>query len=133
MDSIYDKPKEEIRHSSLYRVCWCVKYRRPLLDEPAQRTLTDSLLEAATQLEIDLTSIKLFSDHVVLSMKLHPRLDVHRAVKHLKRHSYRALKANHAWVKTRIPTLWTNSYYVGTLAGFNAEEMASFAEHQPNR
>ena len=130
---MYDKPKEEIRHSCIYRVCWCVKYRRPLFDEETQRTLTDSLLESANQLDIELTSIKLFSDHVVLSIKTHPRLDVHRAVKHLKRHTYQDLKATYSWVSTRVPTLWTNSYYVGTLSGFNADEMTEFVEHQPTR
>lgn len=133
MTSIYDKPKEEISNSCLYRVCWCTKYRRSLLDEDAQRTLTDSLLEAASKLSIELTGIQLFSDHVVLSIKTHPRLDIHRAVKHLKRHAYRDLKATYGWVSTRVPTLWTNSYYVGTLSGFNEDDMASFIERQPTR
>ena len=133
MTSLYDKPKEDLTHSCLYRVCWCTKYRRPLLDEEAHRTLTDSLLESASKADIELTGIKLFSDHVALSIKTHPRLDIHRAVKHLKRHAYRDLKAKYSWVTTRVPTLWTNSYYVATLSGFDSDEMTQFVERQPTR
>ena len=45
------------------------------------------------------------------------RFGIHRLVKRIKGRTSRVLREEFPWLKSRIPTLWTNSYFVTTTEG----------------
>jgi REP-associated tyrosine transposase len=46
-------------------------------------------------------------DHVHLRVEVDPRYGVHRLVKAIKGRTSRVLREEFAWLKGRLPTLWT--------------------------
>ena len=56
-------------------------------------------------------------DHVHLLVSCDPQFGIHRLVKQIKGRSSRVLRAEFPALKSRLPTLWTNSYFVATVGG----------------
>jgi putative transposase len=56
-------------------------------------------------------------DHVDLLIDVDPQFGVHRAVKRFKGATSRYLRLEFPELKSRLPSLWTNSYFVSTVGG----------------
>jgi putative transposase len=56
-------------------------------------------------------------DHVHLLIGCDPQFGIHKVVKRMKGRSSRLLREEFPALKSRIPTLWTNSYFVATVGG----------------
>ena len=54
-------------------------------------------------------------DHVHLLLDMDPQFGIHRLVRLLKGRSSRLLRQEFPTLKSRLPTLWTNSYFVSTV------------------
>ena len=54
-------------------------------------------------------------DHVHLLVDCDPQFGIHRLMKLLKGRSSRVLRDEFPWLRSRLPTLWTNSYLVATV------------------
>jgi len=48
----------------------------------------------------------------------------------MKGKSSRALRAEFPWLKSRLPTLWTNSYFVSTVGGTSPAVIKQYIENQ---
>jgi putative transposase len=55
--------------------------------------------------------------HVHLLLSLDPQFGVHKAVKRFKDVTSRYLRKEFTELTKRLPTLWTNSYFVATVGG----------------
>ena len=44
----------------------------------------------------------------------------------------RDLRQESPWLRSRIPTLWTNSYFVSTVGGASLETVKRYIENQRN-
>lgn len=69
-------------------------------------------------------------DHVHLLMEVDPQFGIHRAVKRIKARSSKVLREEFSFVKSRVPTLWTNSYFVSTVGGAPLEKIKKYIEDQ---
>lgn len=57
---------------------------------------------------------------------------VHRIVKRIKGASGRLLRKKYPHLTTRLPTLWTNSYFVSTVGGATLKTVKQYIENQKN-
>ena len=55
---------------------------------------------------------------------------VHRLACSIKGRSSRRLRQASPWLQSRLPTLWTNAYFVSTVGGAPREVIAQYNEHQ---
>ena len=56
------------------------------------------------------------------------RIDV--AVKSLKGYTSKVLRKEFPYLRTKMPTLWTNSYFVSTVGGAPLEVIKQYIENQ---
>lgn len=106
-------------YSCTYHVVFCPKYRRKVLvdgvdgrfKELAPAVLSDAFPGA------EVSEMEVMPDHVHLLLSLPPDVAVSRAVKRIKGATSHALREEFPWLKKRIPTLWTNSYFASTVGG----------------
>jgi len=70
------------------------------------------------------------SDHVHLLVEVDPQFGIHRLIKLMKGRSSKLIRAEFAWIKSRLPTLWTNSYFVSTIGGAPLEVVKQYIEQQ---
>ena len=76
--------------------------------------------------------MEIMPDHVHLLMEVDSQFGVHKAVKQIKGYSSKVLRTEFSWLKSRLPTLWTNSYFVSTVGGTPLAVIKQYIENQKN-
>lgn len=77
-----------------------------------------------------LLELEVLPDHVHLLCEVDPQFGIHRYVKRIKGISSRLLRQEYAWLRSRLPTLWTNSYFVATVGGVPQAIIKHYVENQ---
>jgi putative transposase len=72
-------------------------------------------------------------DHVHLLCEVDPQFGIHKLVKRIKGRSSRLLRQEFSWLKSRLPTLWTNSYFISTVGGAPLAVVKQYLEQQKDR
>jgi putative transposase len=116
-----------------YHVMFCPKYRRKVLTTPIDERLKTILAEQIERWGQDLIELEVMPDHVHLLVGCDPQFGIHRLVKLLKGHTSHALRAEYPTLKRRLPSLWTNSYFVATVGGVTLETLKRYVESQKGR
>lgn len=124
------KSNDSIVYSCKYRVVFCPKYRRKVLVGGVDERLKEVALEVAAELSFDVLEMEVVPDHVHMLLEVGPQLGIHRAVKRIKGRSSRALRDEFPQLRSRIPTLWTNSYFVSTVGGAPLAAVKRYIENQ---
>ena len=119
-------------YSCKYHVVFCPKYRRPVLVDGVDDRLKKLIKETCNQLNVEIIEMEIMPDHVHLLMEVDPQYGIHKAVKRIKGYSSRVLRQEFSWLKSRIPTLWTNSYFVSTVGGAPFSVIKQYIEDQKN-
>ena len=131
MNTTY-KTNSNVVYSCKYHVVWCPKYRRKVLTNGVDVRLKELLQEYATNLSVDILEMEIMPDHVHLIMEVDPQFGVHKAVKQIKGYSSKVLRTEFPWLKSRLPSLWTNSYFVSTVGGAPSAVIKQYIENQKN-
>ncbi len=116
-----------------YHVVWCPKYRRPVLDGRIEDRLKEIVSEVVVEKGAWLAALEVMLDQVHLRVEVDPQFGVHRLVKAIKGRSSRVLRAEFPHLKSRLPTLWTNSYFVATTGGAPWAAIKRYVEQQKGR
>jgi putative transposase len=115
-----------------FHVVWCPKYRRSVLVAPVDERLKVVISEAVDEQGAWLQALEVMPDHVHLLVEVDPQFGIHRLVKVLKGRSSRLLRQEFPHLKRRLPTLWTNSYFVATTGGAPLNVIKRYVENQKN-
>ena len=126
------KSNNNVIYSCKYHVVFCPKYRRPVLVDGVDDRLKKLIKETCNQLNVEIIEMEIMPDHVHLLMEVDPQYGIHKAVKRIKGYSSRVLRQEFSWLKSRIPTLWTNSYFVSTVGGAPLSVIKQYIEDQKN-
>jgi putative transposase len=113
-----------------YRVVWCPKYRRQVLVNGADIRLKAIIRDVCRERSAELTGIEVMPDLVRLLVEVDPQFGIHRLVKAIKGRSSRLLRQEFPQCRTRLPSLWTNSYFVSTVGGAPLAIIKKYIEHQ---
>ncbi len=108
---------KKVLYACRYQVVWCPKYRRPVLVDDVRRRLVEILREEARDRHAEVVALEVLSDHVSLVVDADPQFGIHRLVKRLKARSSHDLRREFPHLRSRLPALWTHSYFVVTIGG----------------
>ncbi|MDQ7005505.1 MAG: IS200/IS605 family transposase [Ghiorsea sp.] len=103
--------------------------RKVLVDDVEIR-LKEIIKDVCNDLQADLIEIECDKDHVHLLVEVDPQFGIHRLVKRMKSVSSRILRQEFHSLKTRLPTLWTNSYFCATTGGTPIEQIKAYIQNQ---
>ncbi len=127
------RSSNNVVYTCRYHVVFCPKYRRKVLTPPIDERLKVILTEQIERWGQELIELEVMPDHVHLLVGCDPQFGIHRLVKLLKGHSSHALRAEFPVLKRRLPSLWTNSYFVSTVGGVTLETLKRYVESQKGR
>lgn len=113
-----------------YHVVFCPKYRRNVLTPPVDSRLKEVLADTAATHGITLHNIEVMPDHVHLFVETDPTFSPAEVVHRLKGASSRALRAEFRQIRSRLPTLWSRSYYVGPVGVVSEAVVRRYIEAQ---
>ena len=80
--------------------------------------------------QAEVEELEVMPDHVHLLIRVDPQFGIHRLVKLIKGRSSRLLHQEFPVLKRKLPTLWTNSYFVGTTGGAPLSISKQYIERQ---
>jgi putative transposase len=127
------KSNHNVVYACKYHVLWCPKYRWPVLVNGVDSRLKEILHQTATKLQAGIIELEVMPDHVHLLCEVDPQFGIHRLVKRLKGCSSRLLRQEFSWLESRLPTLWTHSYFVATVGGAALTVVKQYIEQQKGR
>jgi putative transposase len=130
MSKIAYKSNRNVYYSCTYHVVWCPKYRRKVLVEAVAARLAQIIREVCQEQQAEVLSLEIMPDHVHLLVECAPQFGIHRLVRRIKGRSSRLLRQEYPKLKTRMPTLWTNSYFVSTIGGAPLSVIQQYIESQ---
>jgi putative transposase len=126
------KSNNNVVYSSKYHVVWCPKYRRKVLEGAIAKRLAQSLKQTCKKYRAEIMAWEIMPDHVHLLVEVDPQFGIHRLVKSLKGVSSHDLRKEFASLVSRLPSLWTNSYFVSTVGGAPLSVIKQYVENQKN-
>ena len=115
-----------------YHIIWCTKYRRKVLVNEVEDRLKTLLVEKAEEIGCEISIQEVMPDHVHIFIKTKPTLAPHYIVQQLKGYTSRILRKEFHKLKSRIPTLWTRSYYCESIGHISEEAVKKYIEEQKN-
>ena len=124
------KSNHKVVYSCKYHVVWTPKFRRPVLVDGVDERLKAIIEDVAAETRSELLGIEVMSDHVHLLVEVDPQFGIHRLVKLAKGRSSRLLRQEFPWLRSRLPTLWTNRYFVSTTGGAPLAVIRKYIEDQ---
>ncbi|WP_433476890.1 IS200/IS605 family transposase [Spirillospora sp. CA-142024] len=127
------RTNSNIAFQCAFHVVWCPKYRRRVLGGGIEERLKQIIGEVIEEKGAWLVEMEVLPDHVHLLVEVDPQYGIHRLVKAIKGRSSRLLRQEYPALKSRLPTLWTNSYFVATLGSAPLDAMRRYVEEQKNR
>ena len=124
------KSNNNVVYSCKYHIVWCPKYRRKVLVNGVDTRLKELIMQVCQEIQVEIIEMEIMPDHVHLLLEVDPQFGIHRAVKTIKGRTSRVLRQEFPQLKTKLPTLWTNSYFVSTVGGAPLEIIKKYIEGQ---
>jgi len=125
--------RERTRHAVYqitYHFVWCPKYRRAVLDGVVGDRLVALVHEVVPTLDGQIVELAVRPDHVHLFAHFPPTLSPAQIMHRLKGHTSHALREEFPALRSRLPSLWTSSYYVGTAGTVSSETIRRYIDAQ---
>ena len=141
------KHKNNVTYTCHYHVVWCPKYRRkvitildPTLDNPpidgdpgpVDERLRQIIHEVCKETGSEILGLGIMSDHVHLLVDCDPQYGINKLVRLIKGRTSRYLRAEFPSLRRRLPSLWTNSYFVATVGGAPLAMVEQYVQNQRN-
>jgi len=126
------KSNNNVVYSCRYHVVFCPKYRRPVLVDGVDERFRQIARQVADELSFEIIEMEVMPDHVHMLLEVDPQLGIHRAVKRLKGRTSHDLRGEFPWLRKRLPSLWTSSYFVSTVGGAPLAAVRRYIESQKN-
>ena len=113
-----------------YNLVWCQKFRRPVLTAPYDVRLKEIITEVAAEAEMIVHAVEVMPDHVHLFVEADPTLAVAEIVNRFKGRSSRLMRQEFPTLRSRLPTLWSRSYYAGSVGHVSAKTVEAYIAAQ---
>lgn len=141
------KTNKNVTYRCYYHLVWCPKWRRKVITSsdpsvgnppidgdpgPVDVRLLQIIGEVCDEHGVEVVEVETMPDHVHLLINVDPQFGVHKIARLVKGRSSRLLRQEFPSLKRRIPTLWTNSYFVATVGGAPLEVVRQYVENQRN-
>jgi len=126
------KSNRHVSYSCKYHVVFCPKYRRKVLVDGVDIRLKEIIYPVATEWSCEVMELEVMPDHVHILCEVDPQFGVHKFVRRVKGRSSRLLRQEFPQLKSKLPTLWTNSYFVSTVGGAPMAILEQYIEAQKN-
>lgn len=116
-----------------YHVVWCAKYRRPVLEGDVGVRCAELIRARADEHGWKIIALEVMPDHVRLFVKTRPKDSPSFVANQFKGYTSRVLRAEFPSLRSRLPTLWSRSYFVASVGAVSAETVRKYIDTQYER
>jgi putative transposase len=104
-----------------------------VLREPIAVRLKGLIRRVAGETQSDVGEPEVLPDHVRLLCRVDPRFGIARFVRLVKGRSSRLLRQEFPELRRRLPTLWTNAWFVSAVGGTPLAAIERYVADQKGR
>ena len=101
-----------------------------MLTPPHDARLKQIIAEVASEADMIVHALEIRPDHVHLLVEADPTLAVAEIVNRFKGRSARLRRSAFPALRSRLPTLWSRSYYAGSIGHVSAETVQAYIAAQ---
>ena len=127
------KSSKHAVYNCAYHFIWCPKYRRKVLVDGIDERLKELLLEKASEHSWIIENMEVMPDHVHIFIKATTNDDPVYIISQLKGYTSFTLRNEFKKLKSRLPTLWTRSYYCETIGHISESTIKKYIDEQKNK
>ncbi|MGE9516527.1 MAG: IS200/IS605 family transposase [Solitalea-like symbiont of Acarus siro] len=113
-----------------YHFIWCPKYRRKVLVDGVDTRLKELIFEKATKNGWIIHALEVMPDHVHVFAEATVDDSPAFIVSQLKGYSAFVLRNEFPFLKSRLPSLWTRSYFCSSVGHISGSTVKQYIENQ---
>lgn len=132
MVSGYKKSQTSV-HFMNYHYIWCPKFRRPVLTGNIANRTDQLIKQKLKELDCELITLEVMPDHIHMFVVSKPTIAPNTLIGQIKGYTSKVLRAEFKELRTRLPTLWTRSYFVSTHGHISSEQIQKYIEEQKGK
>lgn len=102
---------------------WCPKYRRPVLDGRVTARLRELIWAKAGERGWEIVALEVMPDHVHLFVEHDPKSSASYVANQFKSFTSRVLREEFPHLRSKLPILWSSSYFAASVGAVSAETM----------
>jgi len=121
------------KYNIAYHLIWCPKYRRKVLIDGVDARMKELLLEKAKLLDVVIENMEIMPDHVHIFVKCKPTDNPQQLVGQFKGFCSRYLRAEFPKLKSKLPCLWTRSFYCESIGHISESTIKKYIEQQKDK
>ena len=129
MPKVYIQEQTSV-HFMNYHFVWCPKYRRPILIGEVEKRLSELIYQKAKEMDCMIIALEIQPEHVHLFIQGKPKLSPNLIIGQIKGFTSRILRKEFDYLATKLPTLWTRSYFVSTHGHVSNAVIKKYIEEQ---
>ena len=114
-------------------IVWCPKYRRPVLGGRVAERLDELIRQKAEERGWEIIALEVMPDHVHLFVKHDPKSSASYVANQFKGFTSRVLREEFWHLKSRMPTLWSSSYFAASVGAVSAATVEKYINTQWER
>jgi putative transposase len=116
-----------------YHLVFCPKYRKSVLIGPVAERLKTLLAEKAEALQVTVHTLEVMPDHVHLFVESDPGMAPAKLAAQFKGYTSRVLRQEFRHLRSQLPSLWSRSYYIGSIGHVSEATVRRYIESQKGR
>jgi putative transposase len=114
-------------------VVWCSKYRREVLGGRVAVRLRELIGQKAIEKGWEIIALEVMPDHVNLFVKHEPKASASYVANQFKGYTSRVLRGEFPHLRSRMPTLWSSSFFVASVGAVSADTVQHYIDAQWER
>ena len=115
-----------------YHLVWCPKRRKKVLVNKIAKRLKEIFNQVAKEKDIDILTLEVMPECLHLFVSCQPQMTIHKLVKAFKGRSSNILRKEFPEL-LKLPSLWTNSYFVSTAGNISNKTIQKYIENQSKK
>ena len=119
--------------SLTYHLVFCPKYRKPVLTDAVAERLCVLLHAKAHELHVTLHTLDVMPEHVHMVVESDPSMAPARLAAQFKGYASRILRQEFRHLRSQLPSLWSRSYYIGSIGHVSEAMVRRYIESQKGR
>lgn len=113
-----------------YHIIWCPKYRKKVLVGDIEKRLKELLLQKAKENDWQIENMEVMPDHVHIFIKTTPSDSPALVAAQLKGFTSNQLRKEFTCLRSKLPTLWTRSYYAESVGRISEDTIKKYIDEQ---
>ena len=119
--------------SLTYHLVFRPKYRKSVLVGAVEERLKALLYGKAEELKVTLHTLEVMPDHVHMVVESDPSMAPAKLAAQFKGYTSRVLRQEFRHLRSQLPSLWSRSYYIGSIGHVSEATVRRYIEHQKGR